>query len=247
MLQRRKNNAFLSKDNIEYDSSNSEKIAKGDKSEAAANNTVNTKSNSEASTKQIQDFESCNVNLKPQMPNNRKRSAFRFLEESLKDDPNIITNSVRTTKDPINKKEGPHININNNYNDNINGKFQYNPIDNKKNEFESRRKKNPTPIIAMDYDKKGISLDNNNNLNKILDKDMIIGDSTHKKGYLIGSSANSNSPTNNNGGSMFGIVESRRHMNIGTFNNIQTSKIGNNIQNCSISKDKDKGRNFMKI
>jgi hypothetical protein len=233
-------------------------------------------------------FDNCNVYLKnsnnmdnnPNRPSSRKRSAFKFIESTLeKAVPTNITNSVKSTKDPINDKLNNlgaqfgnfNMKSNNQYNSQPNaGGFLKNSItstnainainntnpNEKKPEYQSRRKNQTTNILneldnpkvvdininsnfsnkseidKIDHSNGGFRKSNNPNYGN--NKEMIVADNNYKK-----NSGLNNFNTQNDTG--LGLFNSRRHVN----NSNQINSLGNsNINNnkAPIGKDSNKDR-----
>jgi hypothetical protein len=203
------------------------------------------------------DFDNCNIYLKnvdkgnDNRPESRKRSAYKFIEDSMREgnlnlntvnpntnsnqsnNINVLTNSIKSTKDPLAENIG---NINN-YNKN-NYSLKNNIATEKKPEYESRRKKVINILNEIDNKVIDINLNNsNNNRNEIepgfrknnnfnihgnprnnfnlLDKDLSYADNFKKN-----LSAPNTNPVSNV--SSVGLFESRRHINFN--NNIQANK-----------------------
>lgn len=228
----------------------------------------------------IDPFDNCNVYLKgdsnnpnnPNRPSTRKRSAYKFIESTLeKNSPSVqISNTVKSTKDPINDKlasqfssfnlknnlGGPNPILQNSGSPMGNG-FTFknsitstNAINNnaqdKKPEYQSRRKNQVTNILNELDNPKVIDINLNSNLsnkseidkkdhvnigfrknNQIsTNKDMIVAENTYKK--PIGTNFNINTnQTNVNSGTgseTLGLFNSRRHVN-------NSNNIGGNINN----------------
>jgi hypothetical protein len=230
------------------------------------------------------DFDNCNVYLKgdsnnsvnqgnPNRPSTRKRSAYKFIESTLdKGAQNVpMSNSVKSTKDPINDKinslgsqfssfnlksnlainNNPNMGINspgNNINNpsSLNG-FTYknsitstsainNTPQEKKPEYQSRRKNQVTNILneldnpkvidinlnsnlsnKSEIDKKdhgGLGFRKNNKETFTMNKEMMVAENTYKKpvtnNFNPGSSTSVNSST---GTETLGLFNSRRHVN----------------------------------
>jgi len=217
-----------------------------------------------------QDFDNCNVYLKETENTNnfysRKRSAMKFIENSMDKNYQInsnITNTNKSTKDPLNDK----VYYNANNNSNVNTKQTNFPVKNSitstnsmnnqqydKKEFQSRRK-NQTNNILNDLDNPrvvDINLNTNNNnkfeidnydhsiqtnLGKNLQKDMQVGENSYslinKKEHGNSNTARSSSNSKNKI-----IYMNNNDQNLGLFNsrrNIINTTTLNSLSNSNIN------------
>jgi hypothetical protein len=215
----------------------------------------------EAEKKEPLDFDNCNVYIKEKeanqnRPNTRKRSAFKFIEDSL---PTSTSGNAlnKSNKEPSEKEfsSGGSLNIKSNFNSNNpivqpgGGSFNYkiqsqsnNPLqvnnnEVKKPEYESRRKKNINNILN-ELDTGGVGQINQNEGKK--NNNFNFSSSLGKNEMIVGNEPYKKLPSNSQSSSATGLFESRRH--------VQQTKNQNSFNmnlNSKPPTDKDKNKIFI--
>lgn len=241
------------------------------------NETMPINENSYNQKKKELDFDNCNVYLKDNVnpetevgrnqANSRKRSAYKFIESTLeKAQPtNAVSNTVKSTKDPLHDKMANNfkslgqINSNNNnfnyknsitsttaLNSNVNqnnANANFNSSTSEKKEFQSRRKNQMNNILNELDNPNVVDLNlkaNFNNDNKSYNMRKNIAGS---KEMMIGEASynkkagfNAANINENN----FGIFNSRRHINNSNGGGItNTNSLNSNISKTQINKGGD--------